>query len=81
MARNFAIVYLEQAVARAPPADRFAEASWLCVPQLPTHPACIILLLTCRPTPGLLQLPALLNGISSCPQQHQDMLLRMAAQV
>ncbi|EFN52702.1 hypothetical protein CHLNCDRAFT_138705 [Chlorella variabilis] len=38
MARNFAIVYLEQA------------------------------------------LPALLNGISSCPQQHQDMLLRMAAQ-
>jgi hypothetical protein len=27
MARNFAVVYLEQAVARAPPAERFAEAS------------------------------------------------------
>lgn len=26
MARNFAVVYLEQAVARAPPAERFAEA-------------------------------------------------------
>ncbi|PSC71704.1 proteasome-associated ECM29-like protein [Micractinium conductrix] len=50
MARNFALVYLEQAVERAAPADRFAE------------------------------LPTMLTGLSTRPAQHQDMLLRLAAQ-
>ena len=34
MARNFAIVYMEQAVARAPPTDRFAEASAAAAPPV-----------------------------------------------
>ena len=108
MARNFAVVYLEQAVARAPPAERFAQASSLSVDCLPARPparphavscGCLATsaaiaaeallmpsadILTSLPPlllVLLLQLAMLLTGLSTRPQQHQAMLLRMAAQV
>lgn len=114
MARNFAIVYLEQAVGRAAPEERFTQARpsllpwpnaacWLavvnrgmCIGRPLTCGCCVVhgcllrdalhisrQLLSCSGTLAITQsqLATLLTGLSTRPAQHQQMLLRMAAQV
>ena len=81
MARSFAVVYLEQAVARAPNAERFSEARHRASCRaVRARRRLVRSSLGRAPLPGS-QLALLLAGISTRPQQHQDMLLRMAAQV
>ncbi len=93
MARNFAVVYLEQAVARAAPEERFTQAGlvlppgsyevscWGCLLLYRFAPPPIPINFPNPPSLDPLQLPTLLTGLSNCPAQHQQMLLRMAAQV